>query len=145
MGLDPYTTIYLFSIQASPSSTGSKPHGFVKRDKNAKILEGLVDQDSDPRGGLIQYKGCGKSNRISWLDNKSRQIGVNSNSSVLFSVILIPPKLSPCKAYSGKMAKKLQVCPDCKIFYVAHWVASVNQKDGPGSSPSHETLLVAPQ
>ena len=63
------------------------------------------------------------------LDNKSRQVRADSNSSVLFCGIQIPSKLSPCKAHSGEVANttginpqdKQQVCSDCKTCVVAHW------------------------
>ena len=37
------------------------------------------------------------------------------------------------------------VRPDCKIFDVTHWVASINRKNGPRRPPSHETFSVASQ
>ena len=53
-----------------------------------------------------QHKSGGKPDQISRLDNKSGQVGVDSNSSVLFRGIRIPSELSPCKAHSGEVAKK---------------------------------------
>ena len=40
---------------------------------------------------------------------------------------------------------KQPLCPDCKTLDVAHWIASVNRKNGPGRPPSHKTLSVAAQ
>ena len=34
-----------------------------------------------------------------------------------------------------------QTCFDCKMFDVAIWVACLNGEDGPGGTPSHETLF----
>ena len=86
-----------------------------------------------------QHKSGGRPNQISRLDDKSGQIGVDSNSSILFCGIRIPSKLSPCKTHSGEVAKTTginpqdnqPVCPDCKTFGVSHWVASINRKNGP--------------
>ena len=40
---------------------------------------------------------------------------------------------------------KVKTCFDCKMFDVANWVAHLNGEDGPGGSPSHETLSMASQ
>ena len=40
---------------------------------------------------------------------------------------------------------KVKVCFDYKMFDVADWVPSINRRNGPGGSPSHETFSVAPQ
>ena len=34
---------------------------------------------------------------------------------------------------------------DCKMFDVANWVAYLNGENGPGGTPSHETLSVSSQ
>ena len=34
---------------------------------------------------------------------------------------------------------------DCKMFDVTNWVAHLNREDGPGRTPSHETLSVSTQ
>ena len=40
---------------------------------------------------------------------------------------------------------KVKTCFDCKMFDVTNWVAYLNGEDGPGGTPSHETLSVSPQ
>ena len=40
---------------------------------------------------------------------------------------------------------KVKTCFDCKMFDVSDWVAHLNGKDGPGGTPSHETLSFSPQ
>ena len=153
-------SVHLSSIRASPSSSSihhdserSKTHGLITGHKDTPIFGRFADQGSISRGIISQHKSGGKPDRISRLDNKSGQIRVDSNSSVLFCGIRIPSELSPCKAHSGEVAKTAginpqdnqPVCPDCKTFDVAHWVASINRKNGPRRSPSHETLSVASQ
>ena len=71
------------------------------------ILGRLVDQGSVPSGGIAQCKGCGESDRISGLDNKSRQVRADSDSSVFFCGIQIPSKLGPSEVHSQELAKKI--------------------------------------
>ena len=40
---------------------------------------------------------------------------------------------------------QVKTCFDCKMFDVANWVACLNGENGPGGTPSHETLLVSSQ
>ena len=40
---------------------------------------------------------------------------------------------------------QVKTCFDCKMFDVANWVASLNRENGPGGTPSHETLSVSSQ
>ena len=40
---------------------------------------------------------------------------------------------------------KVKTCFDCKMFDVANWVTCLNGEDGPGGTPSHETLSVSSQ
>ena len=40
---------------------------------------------------------------------------------------------------------QLKTCLDCKMFDVANWVACLNRGNGPGGTPSPETLSVSPQ
>ena len=49
------------------------------------IIGRFVDQGSAPSGSITQYKGCCEFDRISGLDNKSRQ--VRTDSSVFLKVI----------------------------------------------------------
>ena len=58
-----------------------------------------------------------------------------------------------CKTHSREMAQtsgfypmlKVKICFDCKMFYVANWVARLNGEDGLRVTPSHEALSVSPQ
>ena len=151
-------SVHLSSIRASPSSSSihrdskrGKTHGLITGHKDTPISGRLADQGSISGGVISQHKSGGRPNRISRLDDKSGQIGVDSNSSILFCGIRIPSKLSPCKAHSGEVAKTTginpqdnqPVCPDCKTFDITHWVASINRKNGPRWPPSHETFSVA--
>ena len=40
---------------------------------------------------------------------------------------------------------KIKTCFDCMMFDVANWVACLNGENGPGGTPSHETLSDSPQ
>ena len=40
---------------------------------------------------------------------------------------------------------KVKTCFDFKMFDVTNWVAHLNGEDGPGGTPSHETVSVSPQ
>ena len=40
---------------------------------------------------------------------------------------------------------QVKTCFDCKMFDVANWVACFNEENGPGGTPSHETLSVSSQ
>ena len=40
---------------------------------------------------------------------------------------------------------QVKICFDCKMFDVANWVAYLNGENGPGGTPSHETLSVSSQ
>ena len=40
---------------------------------------------------------------------------------------------------------QVKTCFDCKMFDVANWVACLNGENGPGGTPSHETLSVSSQ
>ena len=65
----------------------------------------------------------------------------------------IPSRFSPCKTHSREMAQtsgfdpktQVKTCLDCRMFDVANWVAFLNRGNGPGGTPSHETLSVSPQ
>ena len=62
-------------------------------------------------------------------------------------------RFSPCKTHSREMAQtsgfdpqtQVKTCFDCKMFDVANWVACLNGENGPGGTPSHETLSVSSQ
>ena len=65
----------------------------------------------------------------------------------------MPPRFSPCKTHSREMAQtsgfdpttQVKTCFDCKMFDVSNWVASLNGENGPGGTPSQETLSVSSQ
>ena len=40
---------------------------------------------------------------------------------------------------------RVKTCFDCKMFYVANWVACLNGENGPGGTPSHEALSISSQ
>ena len=149
-------SVHLSSIRSSSihhDSKRGKTHGLITGHKDTPIFGRLVDQGPISGGVIPQLKSRGNPNRISRLDDKSGQIGVDPDSSILFCGLRIPSKLSPCKAHSGEVAKTAginphdnqPVCPDCKTFDVSHSVASINRKNGPRRLPSHETLSVASQ
>ena len=68
-------------------------------------------------------------------------------------VFSLPPRFSPCKTHSREMAQtpgfdpttQVKTCFDCKMFDVSNWVASLNGENGPGGTPSHESLSVSSQ
>ena len=87
------------------------------------------------------------------MDNKSGEIRTKTCSSVFVCGLRIPSRFSPCKTHSREMAQtsgfdptsQVKTCFDCKMFDVANWVACLNGENGPGGTPSHETLSVSPQ
>ena len=98
-GLAPAPQVFTMIVKEN------KTHSLVKRHKDTPVLRRLAYQGSISRGIDSQHKSGGKPDRISRLDNKSGQVGVDSNSSVLLRGIRIPSELSPCKAHSGEVAK----------------------------------------
>ena len=84
-----------FGLEPSSSSIHhdskrGKTHGLITGHKDTPISGRLADQGSISRGVISQHKSGGRPNRISRLDHKSGQIGVDSNSSSLFCGIRIP-------------------------------------------------------
>ena len=49
------------------------------------------------------------------------------------------------KPTQERWLKQVKTYFDCKMFDVANWVACLNGENGPGGTPSHETLSVSPQ
>ena len=86
------------------------------------------------------------------VDNKSREVQIQTYSGVFLRGLRIEPGFSPCKTHSREMAQisgfdptlKVKTCFDCKMFDVTNWVARLNG-DGPRGSPLHEAFSVSPQ
>ena len=89
---------------------------------------------------------------VLWVDNKS-EVRSQTYSGVFFRGLRIPLRFSPCKTHSREMAQssgivpslKVNTCFDCKMFDVANWFARLNGENGPGGTPSHESLSVSLQ
>ena len=60
------------------------------------------------------------------------------------SWVLQSPVSSP-QASGFDPTTQVKTCFDCKMFDVTNWVACLNKENGPGGTPSHETLSVSPQ
>ena len=92
-------------------------------------------------------------NLVLGVDNKSGKIKTETYSGVFVCGLRIQSRFSPCKTHSREMAQtsgfdpvsQVKTCFDCKMFDVANWVACHNGKNGPGGTPSHETLSVSSQ
>ena len=86
---------------------------------------------------------------LGWILNQEKS---ELKPTQVFS-LRIPPRFSPCKTHSREMAQtsgfdpttQVETCFDCKMFDVSNWVASLNGEDGPGGTPSHETVSVSPE
>ena len=90
-GLRSISSPLFTSIRASPSSSSihhdskrGKTHGLITGHKDTSMSGRLADQGSISGGVISQHKSGGRPNRISRLDDKSGQIGIDSNSSMLF-------------------------------------------------------------
>ena len=87
------------------------------------------------------------------LDSKSGKIRTETYSGVFVRGLRIPSRFGPCKTHSRQMAQtsgfnpmtQVKTCFDCKMFDVSNWVACLNGENGPGGTPSHETLSVSSQ
>ena len=87
------------------------------------------------------------------MDNQSREVLAQTQSGAFVCGLGIPSRFSPCKTHSRQLAQssgfdpmlKVKTCIYCKMFDAGNWVAPSNGEDGPGGSPSHETLSVAYQ
>ena len=97
--------------------------------------------------------GSGRSNSVLGVDHKLGKIRTESYLGVFVRGLRVPPRFSPCKTHSREMAQtpgfdpttQVKTCFDCKMFDVSNWVASLNGKDGPGGTPSHEALSISSQ
>ena len=124
---------------------GSETNGPLQRTRSSPIPERLADQVPVSGGSPSEHSGGGRPNSVLGLDNKSGKIRTRG--------LRIPFRFSPCKTHSREMAQtsgfdpKTQVKTrfDCKMFDVTDWVACLNGENGPGGTPSHETLSVSSQ
>ena len=84
VGLSPTPQVFTMIVKLMALSRGIRIHQYLD--------DWLIRAQS--REESSQHKSGGRPNRISRLDDKSGQIGVDSNSSILFCGIRIPSKLS---------------------------------------------------
>ena len=88
---------------------------------------------------------------LGWIINQQKS--ELNPTRVFVRGLRVPPRFSPCKTHSREMAQtsgfypatQVKTCCDCKMFDVSNWVASLNGKNGPGGTTSHEALSVSPQ
>ena len=131
----------------------SEAHGPQQRTQTSSIPGRLADQVSVPGGSISEHSDSGRSHPVLGMDHKPIEIRTETNSGVLVRGLRIPPRFSPCKTHSREMAQtsgfdpttQVETCFDCKMFDVSNWVASLNGEDGPGGTPSHETVSVSPE
>ena len=132
---------------------GSETNGPLQRTQNSPIPGRLADQVPVSGGSPSEHLGGGRPNSVLGLDNKSGKIRTETYSGVFVRGLRISSRFSPCKTHSREMAQtsgfdpttQVKTCFDCKMFDVANWVASLNGENGPGGTPSHETLSVSSQ
>ena len=113
----------------------------------------LADQVPVSGRSPSEHSGSGRPNPVLGVDNKSGKIRTDSYSGVFIRGLRMPSRFSPCETHSREMAQtsgfdpttQVKTCFDCKMFDVANWVACLNGEDGPGGTPSHETLSVSSQ
>ena len=132
---------------------GSETNGPLQRTQTSPIPGRLADQIPVSGGSPSEHSGSGRPNPILGLDNKSGKIRTETYSGVFVRGLRIPSRFSPCKTHSREMAQtsgfdpktQVKTCFDCKMFDVANWVACLNGENGPGGTPSYETLSVSSQ
>ena len=91
--------------------------------------------------------------RVLRVDNKSGEVQTQTYSHVSVCGLRIPPGFSSEKSHSERwlnlqdfiLRLKSKHVFDYKMFDVANWVAHLNGENGPGGTPSHETLSVSPK
>ena len=150
--------VHLPPIRTSHSSPGlyndrkgSETNGPLQR--TSPIPGRLADQVPVSGGSPSEHSGGGRPNPVLGLDNKSGKIRTATYSGVFVRGLRIPSRFSPCKTHSREMAQtsgfdpktQVKTCFDCKMFDIANWVACLNGENGPGGTPSHETLSVSSQ
>ena len=132
---------------------GSQTNGPIQRSQTSPIPGQLIDQVPVSGGSPSEHSGSGRYNPVLGVNNKSGKVRTETYSGVFVCGLRIPSRFSPCKTHSRDMAQtsgfnpttQVKTCFDCKMFDVANWVASLNGEDGPGRTPSHETLSVSSQ
>ena len=110
----------------------------------------LADQGPVSGRSTSKYSDSVGPNSVLRVDNKSGEVRTKANSGVFLCGLRIPSRFSPCKTHSREMAQtsgfdpttQVKTCFDCKMFDVAN---CLNGENGPGGTPSHETLSVSPQ
>ena len=152
--------VHLPSVRTSHSLTGlyndckgSEANGPLQRTQTSLIPGRLADQVPVSGRSPSEHSGSGRPNPVLGVDNKSGKIRTDSYSGVFVRGLRIPSRFNPCKTHSREMAQtsgfdpttQVKTCFDCKMFDVANWVACLNGEDGPGGTPSHETLSVSSQ
>ena len=132
---------------------GSETNGPLQRTQSSPIPGRLADQVPVSGGNPSEHSGSGRPNSVLGVDNKSGKIRTETYSGVFVHGLQIPSRFSPCKTHSREMAQtpgfdpktQVKTCFNCKMFDVANWVACLNGENGPGGTPSHETLSVSSQ
>ena len=132
---------------------GSEVNGTLQRTQTSPIPGRLADQVPVSGGSPSEHSGGGRANPVLALDKKSGKIRTETYSGVFVCGLRIPSRFSPCKTHSREMAQtsgfdpttQVKTCFDCKMFDFANWVACLNGENGPGGTPSHETLSVSSQ
>ena len=132
---------------------GSETNGPLQRTQTSPIPGRLADQVPVSGGSPSEHSGGGRPNPVLGLHNKSGKIRTETYSGVFVRGLRIPSRFSPCKTHSREMAQtsgfdpktQVKTCFDCKMFDVANWVVCLNAENGPGGTPSHETLSVSSQ
>ena len=128
-------------------------NGSLQRTQTSPIPGRLADQVPVSGGSPSEHSGSGRPNPVLGVDNKPGKIRTETHSGVFVRGLRIPPRFSPCKTHPREMtqtsgfdpASQVKTCFDCKMFDVANWVACLNGENGPGGTPSHETLSVSSQ
>ena len=157
---DTGVSVHLSSIRPghSPSGLyndckGSEANGPHVGTQTSPIAGRLTDQVPVSGRSPSEHSGRGRPNLVLGVDNKSGEIQTKTNSGVFLRGLRIPSRFSPCETHSREMAQTLGFDPmtqvktsfDCKIFDVANWVACPNGKNGPGGTPTHDSLSVSHQ
>ena len=145
-------------VHLPPIQTSHSPPGLYNdckgiETKTSPIPGRLADQVPVSGGSPSEHSGGGRPNPVLGLDNKSGKIRTETYSGVFVRGLRIPSRFSPCKTHSREMAQtsgfdpktQVKTCFDCKMFDAANWVACLNGENGPGGTPSHETVSVSSQ
>ena len=150
-------SVHFPSLQTSHGPSGlyndckrGEADGPVKGNQTSPVTGRLADQGSVSGRSTSKHSDSGGPNSVLRVDNKSGEVQTKTYSSVFVRGLRIPSRFSPCKTHSREMAQtsgfdpttQVKTCFDCKMFDVTNWVACLNGENGPGATPSHETLSV---